>query len=87
MDQVTELLLELGDAAANDNRAAVHALMASTDREVPDVPDEQEPGVRRVLVHSTGFRLSPYADVAPAGESVSGPSRKLWHSSPGSSGR
>jgi aspartate kinase len=28
MDQVTELLLELGDAAASDNRAGVHALMA-----------------------------------------------------------
>lgn len=28
MDQVTELLLELGDAAAGDNRAGVHALMA-----------------------------------------------------------
>lgn len=28
MDHVTELLLELGEAAANDNRAAVHALMA-----------------------------------------------------------
>lgn len=28
MDQVTELLLELGDAAAHDNRAALHALMA-----------------------------------------------------------
>lgn len=28
MDQVTELLLELGDAAAGDNRAAVHSLMA-----------------------------------------------------------
>ncbi|MBY0263782.1 MAG: hypothetical protein K2Q20_15665, partial [Phycisphaerales bacterium] len=28
MDQVTELLLDLGDAAASDNRAAVYALMA-----------------------------------------------------------
>ena len=28
MDQVTELLLELGDAAAHDNRAALHTLMA-----------------------------------------------------------
>ncbi len=28
MDQVTELLLELGDAAATDNRAAVHSLMS-----------------------------------------------------------
>ncbi len=28
MDQVTELLLDLGDAAATDNRAAVHSLMS-----------------------------------------------------------
>jgi error-prone DNA polymerase len=45
---------------------------------------EEVPGARRVLVHSTGFKLSPYADVKPAGESAP---RKLWHSSPGSSGR
>ncbi len=44
-------------------------------------------GVRRVLVHSTGFRLSPYADVRPAGDSPASAPRKLWHSSPGSSGR
>jgi error-prone DNA polymerase len=64
---------------------AVHALMASAGREVA----EETPGTRarRVLVHSTGFRLSPYADVEPAGESGAGPSRKLWHSSPGSPGR
>jgi error-prone DNA polymerase len=75
-------------------------------------------GARRVLVHPSGFRQSPYADVAPPGaqvrsgrglaaapgvggvghsgpvadaEQVSGRSprtapRKLWHSSPGSSG-
>jgi error-prone DNA polymerase len=41
---------------------------------------------RRVLVHSTGFRLSPYADVRPAGEATQAAPRKLWHSSPGSSG-
>ncbi len=35
----------------------------------------------RVLVHASGFRVSPYADVVPAG-----PVTKLWHSSPGSSG-
>ncbi len=35
----------------------------------------------RVLVHASGFRVSPYADVAPAT-----PRSKLWHSSPGSSG-
>jgi error-prone DNA polymerase len=51
-------------------------------------------GRRRVLVHSSGFRMSPYADVKPPGEdtksaarrSMSEAPRKLWHSSPGSSG-
>jgi error-prone DNA polymerase len=51
-------------------------------------------GRRRVLVHASGFRQSPYADVKPAGEDAKtipppreGPApRKLWHSSPGSSG-
>ena len=43
---------------------------------------------RRVLVHASGFRQSPYADIKPAGTDPSripAPS-KLWHSSPGSSG-
>ena len=43
-------------------------------------------GRRRVLVHPSGFRQSPYADVKPPGESTKAPPRKLWHSSPGSSG-
>jgi error-prone DNA polymerase len=59
-----------------------------------DRQEGQEEQVRRVLVHATGYRLSPYADIKPAG--VSGerpdggslvPDRKLWHSSPGSAGR
>jgi error-prone DNA polymerase len=48
---------------------------------------------RPVLVHPTGFRMSPYADIKPAGEETksaarrtAGAPRKLWHSSPGSSG-
>jgi error-prone DNA polymerase len=44
---------------------------------------------RRVLVHPTGFRQSPYADVKPPGEDAgTRPKvpRKLWHSSPGSAG-
>jgi error-prone DNA polymerase len=51
---------------------------------------------RRVLVHASGFRQSPYADIKPAGEEpgrIPAPSAerqgapsKLWHSSPGSSG-
>ena len=45
-------------------------------------------GQRRVWLHPSGFVQNPYTDVAPAGESPkSAPGRKLWHSSPGSSGR
>jgi error-prone DNA polymerase len=43
-------------------------------------------GRRRVLVHSSGFTMSPYADVKPAGEDAKSAPRKLWHSSPGSAG-
>jgi error-prone DNA polymerase len=48
--------------------------------------------VRPVLVHPTGFRMSPYADIKPPGEDTklaarrAAAPRKLWHSSPGSSG-
>ncbi|MGH8970224.1 MAG: DNA polymerase III subunit alpha, partial [Actinomycetes bacterium] len=52
------------------------------------------PGTRRVLVHASGFRQSPYADIKPPGEDAKAaarkegakPPRKLWHSSPGSAG-
>jgi error-prone DNA polymerase len=78
---------ELGavhDAWREGGVPAVRDLMSATG---PDPGEESaEQGVRRVLVHATGFRLSPYADVRPAGESVAGPPRRLWHSSPGSPG-
>jgi error-prone DNA polymerase len=49
---------------------------------------------RRVLVHPSGFRQSPYADLKPPGEDTKTAARKegakaprkLWHSSPGSAG-
>jgi error-prone DNA polymerase len=57
----------------------------------------------RMLVHASGFKQSPYSDVRPAGGDVRDsrklpreghavpqdgtPPRKLWHASPGSSGR
>jgi error-prone DNA polymerase len=43
-------------------------------------------GRRRVLVHSSGFRMSPYSDIKPAGEDTRNVARKLWHRSPGSAG-
>jgi error-prone DNA polymerase len=42
---------------------------------------------QRKLVHVSGYKQSPYADLKPAGGDVAGPPRKLWHTSPGSSGR
>ena len=66
---------------------------------VRDLLTEERSGVDKVqpdkvLVHASGFRQSPYADIAPAG--ASGPAlgrpgastapSKLWHSSPGASG-
>jgi error-prone DNA polymerase len=51
-----------------------------------DGPDR----TRRVLEHASGFRQSPYADIRPAGVDGRDPrkaTRKLWHASPGSSGR
>ena len=44
-------------------------------------------GQRRVLVHASGALQSPYADVKPSGLSPADAPRKLWHSSPHSSGR
>jgi error-prone DNA polymerase len=43
-------------------------------------------GQRRVLVHSSGFKMSPYSDILPAGEPAKDVARKLWHRSPGSAG-
>lgn len=44
------------------------------------------PVAPRVLVHSSGFRVSPYSDVAPAGDPAAAVPRTLWHRSPGSPG-
>ena len=52
-------------------------------------------GPSRVMVHTSGFRMSPYADIKPAGLDIKSGApgvtagdvaRKLWHRSPGSSG-
>src|SRR3954463_3266876 len=40
----------------------------------------------RPRVYSSGFAQSPYVDIGPAGTHPGGAPRKLWHSSPGSSG-
>ncbi len=70
----------LHDLWEREGLAAVHDVMAA----VPEgfVAPEQ----RRVLVHSSGFQMSPYADIKPAGDAAKDVARKLWHRSPGSPG-
>ena len=64
---------------------AARELMEEVEREAREriaMEEEFRRGeARRVLVHASGFRQSPYADIKPAE-----PTTKLWHSSPGSSG-
>ena len=43
-------------------------------------------GRRRVLVHSSGFKMSPYSDIKPAGDDAKTAPRTLWHRSSGSAG-
>ena len=87
--------IERDEAAARANAEAAEAAAAEERK-----AQGQQPG-RRVLLHASGFRQSPYADIRPAGGDVRDahrlgqeaavpdggvPPRKLWHSSPGSSG-
>ncbi len=58
----------------------------AADGEADDGPTAGGMGRRRVLVHPSGFKQSPYSDIKPAGESTKSVPRKLWHRSPGSSG-
>jgi len=84
---------------------AVHAELSEADEDGAD-RDDAAGGMgatrRRVLVHASGFKQSPFADIKPAGGDVrdsrklpkeghavpedGAPPRKLWHASPGSSG-
>src|SRR4051794_8709344 len=72
----------LGDLHALWQRAGIEAVRG----ELAVVPEFEEVTRHRVLTHSSGFQMSPYADVKPPGESVKDVARKLWHRSPGSPG-
>jgi error-prone DNA polymerase len=77
----------LSDRWRAEGMDAVHAELARVPEGFAGGPAQ---GSSRVLVHTSGFRMSPYADVRPAGGStgsVTGEvARKLWHRSPGSAG-
>ena len=84
-----------GGLAAVEERIAQTDIQADPRAEDPPGGDKLRP--RRVLLHASGFTQSPYADIAPAGtdrgrwhrdgDGVGEPLRKIWHASPGSSGR
>lgn len=76
--------LGAGTAAGGPSRASVHGSADPDDTGAG--PTAGGMGRRRVLVHPSGFRQSPYADLKPPGDDVKKAPRKLWHSSPGSSG-
>ncbi|MEO7587276.1 MAG: DNA polymerase III subunit alpha [Arachnia sp.] len=85
---------ERRDARSADRQGEAEATTAEP---VPEgfepPPDPQDHtraggmGRRRVIVHASGFEQSPYADIKPSGTGAAEAPRKLWHSSPGSSGR
>jgi error-prone DNA polymerase len=96
----------LWDAWSRGGLEEVHAALSEADEHgaAQDDPIDGAGGsARRMLVHASGFRQSPYADVKPAGGDArdsrklpteghavpqeGAPPRKLWHASPGSSGR
>jgi error-prone DNA polymerase len=49
-------------------------------------PDSAGRGIGMPLRYANGFEMSPYADIRPPGTHPKEAPRRLWHSSPGSSG-
>jgi error-prone DNA polymerase len=75
-----------GMAAVREHLARVPEGYSGVGVQQDATGDSPSPVRSRVLVHSSGFQMSPYADVRPAGEAVKEVGRKLWHTSPGSPG-
>ena len=78
-----------GAAESRSTRPVMAKPQTFPTSEDPDKPHHSAAGGmgrRRVLVHSSGFAMSPYADIKPAGDDTKEVARKLWHRSPGSAG-
>jgi error-prone DNA polymerase len=92
MEQVPEGFGEVGSVGESAVEGAAES--RSTRPVMADPPAARQQGTgtaggmgrRRVLVHSSGFKMSPYSDIKPAGEDSKSAPRKLWHRSPGSAG-
>ncbi|MER7520612.1 DNA polymerase III subunit alpha [Streptomyces sp. NPDC126499] len=75
-------LAELAELRAKGGLEAASERLA--ERPGNETPEEGDSGRRITL--PTGYTMNPWADLRPAGEGAATPSRKLWHSSPGSAG-
>ncbi|MFC9590478.1 DNA polymerase III subunit alpha [Streptomyces sp. NPDC056944] len=73
-------LAELVELRASGGLDAVGERLAET------APAGEHTDNGRRITMSTGYEMNPWADLRPAGEGAATPSRKLWHSSPGSAG-
>ncbi len=96
---VTEAAVQ--GAAASQSTRPVMAAPPTRDQPTRGQPTRGQPTTGHsgvggaVHVYATGFKESPYADIKPAGEATGtfrgrttpAVPRKLWHASPGSSGR
>ncbi len=83
---------ELGRAAVLDFIAPQIVVPEVTEEFVPTRGNRRmrggmSQGNRPVLVHPSGYKVSPYTGVTPASTAVAiTPSAKLWHTSPGTPG-
>jgi error-prone DNA polymerase len=77
----------LRPVVASDEAVHGAAESRSTRPVMTQPPGNGSPVGGRARVYASGFEKSPYVDIGPAGAHPgSGAPRKLWHSSPGSSG-
>ncbi|MGI8993393.1 MAG: DNA polymerase III subunit alpha [Nocardioidaceae bacterium] len=77
-----------GAAESRSSRPVIAQPPRFDDEPVEGAPRPKAGGMgrRRVLVHASGFKQSPYSDIRPAGDDSKSVPRNLWHRSPGSPG-
>ncbi|MFD5324504.1 DNA polymerase III subunit alpha [Streptomyces sp. NPDC127092] len=76
-------LAELAELRASGGLEAVGERLSE---QPGQTPAEEAGDTGRRITLPTGYTMNPWADLQPAGEGAATPSRKLWHSSPGSAG-
>jgi error-prone DNA polymerase len=75
-----------GDVPGPGIAAAARGAAQPADRDAARTADRGQ-RASGTVVYPTGFTLSPYAETGSSGGAMKDPPRKLWHASPGSSGR